>query len=107
MTEFQLLPEEPLDHHTGHSPRHLGQKPPLKPKEVWAIRIRLQINHKPRDLVLFNLAIDTKLRSIGYGKSKRKDPSGFLVCAPISLMASLESLRRDGRVAGKRRICGL
>jgi len=43
--------------------RLLGQKPPLKPKEVWAIRIRLQILGKARDLALFNLAIDSKLRS--------------------------------------------
>jgi len=41
----------------------IGQKPPLKPKEVWSIRVRLQINEKPRDLALFNLAIDSKLRS--------------------------------------------
>jgi integrase len=41
----------------------LGQKPPLKPKEVWAIRIRLQMRTKIRDLALFNLAIDSKLRS--------------------------------------------
>jgi integrase len=41
----------------------MGQKPPLKPKEVWAIRTRLQIQGKQRDLALFNLAIDSKLRS--------------------------------------------
>ena len=40
-----------------------GQKPPLKPKDVWAIRILLQIHGKTRDLALFNLAIDSKLRS--------------------------------------------
>jgi integrase len=40
-----------------------GQKPPLKPKEVWSIRILLQIHGKTRDLALFNLAIDSKLRS--------------------------------------------
>jgi integrase len=40
----------------------LGQKPPLKPKEIWAIRIRLQLEHRARDLALFNLAIDSKLR---------------------------------------------
>ena len=40
----------------------LGQKPPLKLKDVWAIRIRLQLSHKARDLALFNLAIDSKLR---------------------------------------------
>jgi integrase len=40
----------------------LGQKPPLKLKEIWAIRIRLQLEHRARDLALFNLAIDSKLR---------------------------------------------
>src|SRR6185295_9705338 len=40
----------------------LGQRPPLKLKEVWAIRIRLQLSHRVRDLALFNLAIDSKLR---------------------------------------------
>lgn len=39
-----------------------GQKAPLKPKEVWAIRIRLQLAKRIRDLALFNLAIDSKLR---------------------------------------------
>jgi hypothetical protein len=40
----------------------LGHKPPLKPKEIWDIRIRLQLGHRIRELVLFNLAIDSKLR---------------------------------------------
>src|SRR4030088_912678 len=40
----------------------LGQNPPLKLKEFWAIRIRLQLDHRVRELALFNLAIDSKLR---------------------------------------------
>src|SRR5947207_7889169 len=40
----------------------LGQKPPLKLKEIWAIRIRLQLDHRTRDLALFDLAVDSKLR---------------------------------------------
>jgi integrase len=40
----------------------LGQKPPLERKEIWAIRIRLQLNYRTRELALFNLAIDSKLR---------------------------------------------
>jgi len=40
----------------------LGQKPPRKLKEIWAIRIRLQLDHRARELALFNLAIDSKLR---------------------------------------------
>ncbi len=42
--------------------RLIGQKRPLKPKEVWAIRVRLQLENCRRDLALFNLAIDSKLR---------------------------------------------
>ena len=42
--------------------RLIGQKRPLKPKEVWAIRVRLQLEGRKRDLALFNLAIDSKLR---------------------------------------------
>src|SRR3989339_1129825 len=40
----------------------IGQKPPLKPQDVWAIRIHLQNKHAVRDLAMFNLAIDSKLR---------------------------------------------
>ena len=40
----------------------IGQKAPLKLKEVWAIRIRLQLGHRARDLALFNLGIVSKLR---------------------------------------------
>jgi integrase len=40
----------------------IGQKPPLTLKQIWAIRIRLQMDHRVRDLALFNLAIDSKLR---------------------------------------------
>jgi integrase len=40
----------------------VGQKAPLKPQEVWSIRVRLQLADNKRDLALFNLAIDSKLR---------------------------------------------
>jgi len=42
--------------------RLIGQKRPLKPKEVWAMRVRLQLEERRRDLALFNLALDSKLR---------------------------------------------
>jgi integrase len=41
----------------------VGQKLPLKLQEIWAIRIRLQLANRRRDLALFNLAIDSKLRA--------------------------------------------
>ncbi|KPK10526.1 MAG: integrase [Acidithiobacillales bacterium SG8_45] len=40
----------------------VGQKPPLKLQQIWAIRIRLEMRKRVRDLALFNLAIDSKLR---------------------------------------------
>ena len=40
----------------------IGPKPPLRPKHVWAIRTKLQLERDTRDLALFNLAIDSKLR---------------------------------------------
>jgi integrase len=40
----------------------IGQKPPLKPKDIWAIRFHLQREAHVRDLAMFNLAIDSKLR---------------------------------------------
>jgi integrase len=39
-----------------------GAKPPLRPKHVWSIRTKLQIKGRTRDLAMFNLAIDSKLR---------------------------------------------
>ena len=39
-----------------------GAKPPLRPKHVWSIRTKLQLEGRTRDLAMFNLAIDSKLR---------------------------------------------
>jgi integrase len=63
MPDFYLLPDEIPASSPRHDRKLLGQKPPLRPREVWAIRIRLQIQGHKRDLALFNLAIDSKLRS--------------------------------------------
>src|SRR5499433_4456866 len=52
-----------------------GQKPPLKPREVWAIRVRLQISNRARDLALFNLPIDSKLRACDLVKLRVRDVS--------------------------------
>jgi integrase len=41
----------------------VGQKAPLKLKEVWAIRMRLQLAHRTRELALFDLGVDSKLRA--------------------------------------------
>jgi hypothetical protein len=43
----------------------MGAKPPLRPKHVWSIRTKLQVADRKRDLAMFNLAIDSKLRGCG------------------------------------------
>ena len=53
----------------------IGQKSPLKLKEIWAIRIRLQLASRIRDLALFNLAIDSKLRACDLVKLRVRDVS--------------------------------
>ena len=51
----------------------VGQKLPLKLKEIWAIRFRLQESERMRELALFNLAIDSKLRGCDLVRLKVKD----------------------------------
>lgn len=51
----------------------VGQKPPLKLREIWSIRIRLQLANKIKELALFDLAIDSKLRSCDLVKLKIRD----------------------------------
>ena len=51
----------------------MGQKPPLKRSEVWAIRVRLQIAGRTRDLAMFNLAIDSKLRACDLVRLRVRD----------------------------------
>lgn len=53
--------------------RIVGQKRPLMPKHVWAIRVRLEIAENYRDLALFDLAIDSKLRGCDLVKLKVAD----------------------------------
>ena len=57
----------------------LGSKPPVQTKQVWAIRTKLQIEHRLRDLAMFNLAIDSKLRGCDLVSLKVEDvaPHGF------------------------------
>ena len=67
--------------------RLLGQKPPLKPKELWSIRIRLQLANRTRDLALFNLALDSKLRGCDLVRLRVRDVSlGSTVVARAIVM---------------------
>ncbi len=51
----------------------VGQKAPLRLKEIWAIRVRPQLTERSRDLALFNLAINSKLRACDLTKLRVRD----------------------------------
>ena len=57
----------------------IGAKPPLRSKHVWSIRTRLQVEGRTRDLAMFNLAIDSKLRGCDVVAIKVEDvaPHGY------------------------------
>jgi len=59
----------------------IGAKPPLRPKHVWSIRTKLQIEGRTRDLAMFNVAIDSKLRGSDVVALKVEDvaPNGYAV----------------------------
>ena len=69
---YQLLNYKPQQV-TWNSGKLVGQKLPLKLQEIWAIRIRLQLSKRHRDLALFNLAIDSKLRACDLLKLRVSD----------------------------------
>ena len=70
---MSFLTDTSKAHRAWNKGKLTGQKPPFKLKEIWAIRIRLQLNNQLRDLALFNLAIDSKLRGCDLDKLKLKD----------------------------------
>ena len=51
----------------------VGQKTPLRLSDIWAIRVRLQMAERTRDLALFDLAIDSKLRACDLTKLRVRD----------------------------------
>ena len=55
----------------------VGQKRPLKLKEVWAIRIHLQLAKNERNLALFNLALDSKLRGCDLVRLRVRDVAAY------------------------------
>ncbi len=59
----------------------VGQKRPLKLNEIWTIRVRLELARNLRDLALFNLAIDSKLRGCDLA---REAISNWITCAQLS-----------------------
>lgn len=77
-----------------------GQKPPLKLPEIWAIRTRLQMSSNIRELAMFNLAIDSKLRACDLTRLQVQD-----VCqgAHVGSRAMVSSRRRNDRFSSRSR----
>jgi len=78
----------------------VGQKAPFKPKEVWAIRARLQMENRARELALFDLGIDSKLRACDLVKLRVRD-----VCHGdrVASRATSSSRRRSDRSSSRSR----
>lgn len=81
----------------GHTPwnkgKLTGQKPPLKLKEIWAIRIHLQLARRTRELALFNLAIDSKLRGCDLVALRVKDVAHGSQIAARAIVMQRETQR--------------
>jgi Phage integrase family len=79
-TQAQATPPKPR-REPWNKGKLIGQKPPLRPKHVWSIRTRLQMEGRTRDLAMFNLAIDSKLRGCDVVALRVEDvaPSGYAV----------------------------
>lgn len=85
------LPTIRARHAAWNKGRLVGQKLPPKPKHVWAIRVRLELADRHRDLALFNMAINSKLRGCDLLhlrvtdslSSTRKAPLHSRNCSPI------------------------
>src|SRR6185436_6680438 len=76
----QSLPAEP-PRPARNKGKLTGPKPPLRPGHVWSIRAKLQLERRTRDLALFNLAIDSKLRGCDLVALRVDDvaPNGYAV----------------------------
>ena len=72
----------------------VGQKTPFKLKEIWAIRIRLQIANRCRDLALFNLAIDSKLRACDLMQLRVRDVCHGQIMASRALILQQKKTSR-------------
>jgi len=62
-----------VDREPWNKGKIVGQKAPFKPKDIWALRVRLQMENRVRELALFNLGIDSKVRGCDLVALKVRD----------------------------------
>jgi integrase len=81
-----------------------GPKPPLRPGNVWAIRAKLQLEKRTRDLAMFNLAIDSKLRGCDLVALNVDDvaPNGYAIDRANVRQSLDDDLRSSGLNPGQR-----
>jgi hypothetical protein len=85
-----------------------GPKPPLRPRHVWAIREKLQLEKRIRDLAMFNLAIDSKLRGCDLVALRVDDvvPNGYEVMRIDRSCAFRARTENAPRLLAASRLCG-
>jgi hypothetical protein len=81
MSDNELGFSKDRPHTPWNKGKLIGGKPPLRPKHVWSIRTRLMVEGRTRDLAMFNLAIDSKLRGCDVVALKVEDiaPHGYTI----------------------------
>ena len=92
MTEVLATIESASKNVPWNKGKIVGAKPPLRPKHVWSIRTKLQVEGRLRDLALFNVAIDSKLRGCDVVALKVDD------IAPNGHAADRANVRQGRRV---------
>jgi hypothetical protein len=98
MSEDESIPPRRKPWNKG---KLIGAKPPLRTSHVWSIRTRLQLEKRTRDLALFNLAIDSKLRGCDVVAVRVDDvaPNGYTLDSFPSIQRSrlAQRSRKDTR----------
>jgi hypothetical protein len=86
-------------HEAWNKGKLVGQKAPFKLKDIWAIRVRLQVEHRVRELAMFDLGLDSKLRACDLVKLKVRDIChGDRISARVN-PGSSERMDQRGQVA--------
>ena len=92
MKRVEVAADEPMPVKVSWNKGELaGSKPPLRIKHVWSIRTKLQVEGRTRDLAMFNLAIDSKLRGCDRCSTRPRNRPGYgtpqenRTCGPVRI----------------------
>ena len=90
---MNVVTESPSTPTPWNKGKLVGQKVPLRLRDIWAIRVRLQLAKKTRDLALFNLAIDSKLRSCDLVNLRVRDIAHGACISPRAIVMQQKTHR--------------